>query len=1181
MKIRKLRKFLATICISLIITNTNTITALAAEDENPIEDETIEYGTEVNNENNNNNEENNEDELNSDNEDNTSNNENNNNENNPDSENNNNPDYYPDNPDSENNNPVIPDENTNNNLDIPDNDNSISENEIPNNENNDIPNNEEDEFNSDNNDIPNEEITISENSISSNEIIEEPEEDIIIEEDNQQFEYQELTQEVYGKQIKVKGDLPANIKLQVDLLNPDDYEVDGNKAIVEAYDIKLKLNGELYEPEDDGLTVTVEINNLPNSANEIIHIENNGDTETFNITGDKAEFETDSFSVYLVSHTHTEECYNFPSHLDGNGILTYDCGYDNNAGFSVDLDLNYLTQGYIIVDVTQINNGLIPSNISYDITGLDDTLLVNGFPKNQTLNLNLYGNDENNNPIYRAWINILPYYQDATIGLQEFTITVTCSDYPIVSESYHQDDTRFHCIYLRIQAPDYDNVNYNLSYIGCSDGNDSYGWCNLSLTGDETIDEMRDLVIAEIRDGCPNTDNGLGAFYQPEYYNLDLLQLDKSVENENSIDYYFTLPLSKTINFYEMNDSCFNNGWYEAGKSTLIASVEAPYGNYTLPQLNNSILHNKVSKYIGYEFDYYEIIDTVLEPERWDGYRRTASIGDTVSIEHDSNIYIRLKNNWDNPATTTDHFTYSVDTGYNPDVNQRYIDIDYEFTDGFKLSSQFAEVFDFELTEADTDAWYANIVNHMSICPNGYAIPLKVTPNLFDDYKTITVPEHRPIVYVIDKWVTKPDGHKQIETDEIVTSIIEPDGLDYRNLITSELQAYIDENVTDDYELVWQPCTPDLDFWISDEGVAIYYEIRRKQKNLPSNNNNNGNPNKSDSDNNKDVDEPLDLDNIILEQVESTCLDNGYIVKLTNGISTKEEIEALGHDTYEIIENKINPTFESDGSYDIVTYCDRCGVELDRVHKIIPKLTRINDNPDDDNDKRKTPTVADDGNVVVDDTPNKPIDDNSDDRNSNDDIDKDTNDDGNKELNSSSDDNNDNNNSNNDNNNNTNKNKTNNFSQFLKDNADKAVTASFVVAGVGVGVGVAANMNLLPLLLLFFTKKKRKLIKGYFKLPGFIQVDEDGRPIKIKYLDDDELLDKDLSKKAFIKKLINTDIYTSIPKNAELLINGVEIPLSNNLADSDITNVLESIEDKEILINLRYKKNDVEIRLRE
>lgn len=90
---------------------------------------------------------------------------------------------------------------------------------------------------------------------------------------------------------------------------------------------------------------------------------------------------------------------------------------------------------------------------------------------------------------------------------------------------------------------------------------------------------------------------------------------------------------------------------------------------------------------------------------------------------------------------------------------------------------------------------------------------------------------------------------------------------------------------------------------------------------------------------------------VISETKKATCTEKGMITSTTSCTkcrktleSTTIEIPALGHIAGEpVIENKVDPTTEKEGGYDIVVYCTRehngCGhKELSRKHVVIDKL---------------------------------------------------------------------------------------------------------------------------------------------------------------------------------------------------------------------------------------------------
>lgn len=73
---------------------------------------------------------------------------------------------------------------------------------------------------------------------------------------------------------------------------------------------------------------------------------------------------------------------------------------------------------------------------------------------------------------------------------------------------------------------------------------------------------------------------------------------------------------------------------------------------------------------------------------------------------------------------------------------------------------------------------------------------------------------------------------------------------------------------------------------------------------------------------------------------QPTCTEKGTRVYTCScGDRYTEEISPLGHiEQAPVIENKVEPTYEAEGSYDEVVYCARCNEELNRTHKTIAKL---------------------------------------------------------------------------------------------------------------------------------------------------------------------------------------------------------------------------------------------------
>ncbi|MBR4194881.1 MAG: hypothetical protein IKQ54_11210, partial [Oscillospiraceae bacterium] len=76
-----------------------------------------------------------------------------------------------------------------------------------------------------------------------------------------------------------------------------------------------------------------------------------------------------------------------------------------------------------------------------------------------------------------------------------------------------------------------------------------------------------------------------------------------------------------------------------------------------------------------------------------------------------------------------------------------------------------------------------------------------------------------------------------------------------------------------------------------------------------------------------------------------TCTEPGAkaYVGLRTGVPQEEEpVSALGHLPGEPVkENVTAPTETSEGGYDMVVYCQRCGIELSREHTVLPALDLV------------------------------------------------------------------------------------------------------------------------------------------------------------------------------------------------------------------------------------------------
>lgn len=86
-------------------------------------------------------------------------------------------------------------------------------------------------------------------------------------------------------------------------------------------------------------------------------------------------------------------------------------------------------------------------------------------------------------------------------------------------------------------------------------------------------------------------------------------------------------------------------------------------------------------------------------------------------------------------------------------------------------------------------------------------------------------------------------------------------------------------------------------------------------------------------------------ESVVENNVDPTCETDGsydsvkYCIICSSEISRDPVIvPALGHVELTRDENRVEPTTEQDGSYDVVTYCDRCGKILNRKTIVLPKI---------------------------------------------------------------------------------------------------------------------------------------------------------------------------------------------------------------------------------------------------
>ena len=131
-----------------------------------------------------------------------------------------------------------------------------------------------------------------------------------------------------GIDILVTGDLPAGVEVNVKEVSTDSVQSEADEmglgmTILRSFDITLLLDGQEYEPSDDGKRIIVRFTNLLDeikSGDEvsILHTDDNGSTAVVNDVveigenGDSIAIEVSDFSVYSIATMTVEGTYDIP-----------------------------------------------------------------------------------------------------------------------------------------------------------------------------------------------------------------------------------------------------------------------------------------------------------------------------------------------------------------------------------------------------------------------------------------------------------------------------------------------------------------------------------------------------------------------------------------------------------------------------------------------------------------------------------------------------------------------------------------------------------------------------------------------------------------------------------------------------------------------------------------------------
>ena len=101
-----------------------------------------------------------------------------------------------------------------------------------------------------------------------------------------------------------------------------------------------------------------------------------------------------------------------------------------------------------------------------------------------------------------------------------------------------------------------------------------------------------------------------------------------------------------------------------------------------------------------------------------------------------------------------------------------------------------------------------------------------------------------------------------------------------------------------------------------------------------------------------------------------TCTDKGEETRYCSRCDATEtrDVNANGHTPLEAVkENETAPTYDEEGGYDLVVYCDVCGDEIERTHVAIPRLTdvTVTDDPSDVSVTYRSDAFTDEATLVV------------------------------------------------------------------------------------------------------------------------------------------------------------------------------------------------------------------------
>ena len=203
-----------------------------------------------------------------------------------------------------------------------------------------------------------------------------------------------ITEVIENNQVTVKGYMPQNATLSVEVKTEDDIKeqlkdyINKSVSLKVAYDIKIVSDGKKYEPNtlDEDLQVTIlGIDSIDdnNQKYKIIHIDENNKTEEIKkteINGNSILFNTNTFSIYAVLLDETMSLNNIATYARvaavlSNGKSTWDGSVATGYKYGDGTESN----PYLIKDAkelaflrNQVNNGTNYENVFFQlVTDID------------------------------------------------------------------------------------------------------------------------------------------------------------------------------------------------------------------------------------------------------------------------------------------------------------------------------------------------------------------------------------------------------------------------------------------------------------------------------------------------------------------------------------------------------------------------------------------------------------------------------------------------------------------------------------------------------------------------------------------------------------------------------------------------------------------------------------------